>query len=358
MEGKPSLKEESSEERKLSAREYLIGRSIKLDIIGDKDNSYEANYKALSEFSAELLADTIKRLNKDETKQRIVLGLAADTSPVGMYKEFARIREEQKIDLSKIFIVRYEQGYGPDVVRGGDFDFDAFHEQMFFEANDIEPRPAEIIQTPEGQKVEGNFLAMFKEYKGDEDKAKIEEVVERFENVLKILGNIDFAVMGLGKDGHIIDWGRFEKGFQIRKTREKTPEEYDKNYKRFEGEESYRNYMWSDILKLGEEITGKQKEEVEEGLKTTATLGIGHIIKADEVVIIAPQETKDEAVKEAVYGSVSGDIIDLKTGNKIGSLLRDKSLRNPAASVISVRNILNKKTRLVVTPESARKLSL
>ena len=340
-------------------KEYGLGKSIRFDVVGRKEDPYEKQYEDMSKFAARLLADTIKEGNLDEKKKRIVLGLPADTSPVRMYELFAEIARAENLDLSKVFVVRYEQEYGPGVLNGGDWDFDAFHEYYFFGLNNITPRPAEIKVDAEGNEyVEGNFLPMYVDYSDGSGAKKLKARLEYIEEVLGLVGNIDFAVMGVGKDGHIIDWGRGENRLSVRHTREKKPGDYDFNYERFTGDEEFRNWMWEDLLSLAEELIDVPVDKVKEILKTTATLGIKHIIGANDIVIIAPQRTKAFTVREAILGSVDGDLIEEPSGRVIQTIKRDRELRSPVGSVLRVRNILNKPSRLVTTPEAAAKLQL
>lgn len=357
MERMPEKKE--TKESVPKVEKYKLGGSVELDVVGNKGDSYQKQYEDMSKFTAELLVGAIEKGNLDENKKRIVLGLAADTSPEGMYREFANVAKKRNLDLSKIFVVRYEQMYGPGVKKGAEMDFDAFHEHYFFELNGIVSHPAEIKTDADGNEyVEGNFLPMYEEYANESDAENIRVRLEYNEEILKLVGKIDFAVMGLGKDGHIIDWGRGENRSSVRDTREKKPVDYDFNYKRFEGDEKFRNYMWDDIIKMGAELLDVPVEKVDESLKTSATLGIRHIIGASEIAIIAPQKTKAFAVKEAVLGSIDGDLIEEASGRVIKTIKRDRELRSPAGSVLRVRETLDKSSRLIITPEAAAELTL
>lgn len=338
-------------------KQYKIGKSVELDIIGNSNCEYKENYLEMSKYAAHLMADKIKELNKTN-KEKIVLGLAADTSPIGMYEEFSKIVKEENIDLKKVFVVRYEQGYGSLITKESDLNFDKFHEDIFFKANNLKLQNATIEDDNGEQKVIGNFLNMYQDYTNNKDQEKIDTVVNNFDNILKKIGPIDFAVLGVGKDGHIVDWGRFETGFKIRNTREKKPREYDEGYKRFEGDQSYRNYMWQDIKEIVRELYSKATDkEIDEGLKTTVTLGIKHIIGANYVIMIVPQESKKYTLKEAIYGSLSGNIKN-DQGKNVGIINNDKKMRNPVGSVLKVRNVLKKPTKIIATPEASKLISL
>lgn len=320
--------------------------NLSLIIAGKEEYGYAKNFELMSKYVAELMVDTIKELNNDSEKEKIVLGLAADTSPIGVYEEFSKIAKQENLDLSKIFVVRYEQSYGPLIKEDSSFNFDNFHKEKFFQLNGVEIFPAEVEKDEHGKETtKGNFLPMFKQYdEKKEGKAKedIKQVIDNYENILNKLGGIDFALTGVGKDGHILNWGPNEKILKIRETREKTPEEYNKNYIRFIGKQDHRNSQWKDMLSTSAKLFGISDEEAKRGVITTATLGIRHIVGAKKLIIIAPQATKTETVKEIFYGE-----------NK----RKDNEMINPASSVVKMRNVLGKETLLVLTPEAAKEIN-
>lgn len=325
-------------------KEYSYN-NLSLIIIGKEEYDYVKNFELMSRYTAEIMADTIKELNNNPEKEKIVLGLAADTSPVGVYEEFSKITKRENLDLSKIFVVRYEQSYGPLIKEDSPLSFDNFHKEKFFEANGIKSVPAEVVKDEHGKEIiKGNFLPMFKQYdENNKDKVKedIKRVTENYENILSKLGGIDLALTGVGKDGHIINWGPNEKMLKIRETREKSPKEYNNNYEKFGGGKDYRNSQWEDMLSASAKLFGISYEEAKKGVVTTATLGIKHIIGARNLLIIAPQPTKAETVREIFYGE-----------NK----RKDSKMINPASSIVKMRNVLGKKTLLILTPESAKEI--
>lgn len=355
MENSPVSSKETKEEPPLPIHQYALGKSIELDVVGKKEQTYAENYKQMSRYVAGLFADAIEKGNTDSGKRKVVLGLAADTSPVGMLEEFSKIAQERQLDLSKVLIVRYEQGYGSGAnLHEPEADFDTFHKELFFDANNIVPQSAEIKTDEDGkQYVDGNFIPLFVEYKDEGSSEEIQKRTKEVDRILSVVGKLDFAVMGLGKDGHVIDWGRGENRLAVRHSREKKPEDYSFNYPRFSGEEEFRNYEWRDIIKMGADYSGFTPEQIEESLKTTSTLGIKHIIGAKEIAIIAPQSTKALAVGEVISGSISGDLIDKTTGETLRHVERNRDMRTPAGSVLSIRNTLGKSSRLILTPESA-----
>lgn len=321
--------------------------NLNLIIIGKEEYDYAKNFELMSRYTAEMMAGIIKELNNNPEKEKIVLGLAADTSPLGVYEEFSKITKRENLDLSKIIVVRYEQSYGPLIKEDSPFNFDNFHKEKFFEANGIKSVPAEIVKDKYGKEIiKGNFFPMFKQYdenNKDEVKKDIKRVADNYENILSKLGGIDLALTGVGKDGHILNWGPNEKMLKIRETREKTPEEYDNEYERFSKGKDYRNSQWEDMLSASAKSLGISDEKAKKGVVTTATLGIRHIVGATKLVIIAPQPTKAETAKEIFYGE---------------NRRKDNKMINPASSVVKIRNVLGKKTLLVLTPEAAKEIKV
>ena len=208
------------------------------------------NYEELSKVAARELASTIKE------KPNAILGLATGGSPVGMYKELIKMYQDGELDFSKIKTVNLDEyvGLNPE------------HEQSyrhFMNENLFNHVNININNTIVPNGLAQDLNAECKEY----DK-KIEE-----------LGGIDVQLLGVGNNGHI--------AFN----------EPDKEL--FSG--THVITLTEDTIKANSRFF----DTIDEVPKRAITMGLGEIMKAKKIVLIASGESKAEAIKGLFSGKIT-----------------------------------------------------
>ena len=207
------------------------------------------NYEELSKVAARELASTIKE------KPNAILGLATGGSPVGMYKELIKMYQDGELDFS-IKTVNLDEyvGLNPE------------HEQSyrhFMNENLFNHVNININNTIVPNGLAQDLNAECKEY----DK-KIEE-----------LGGIDVQLLGVGNNGHI--------AFN----------EPDKEL----SSGTHVITLTEDTIKANSRFF----DTIDEVPKRAITMGLGEIMKAKKIVLIASGESKAEAIKGLFSGKIT-----------------------------------------------------
>ena len=208
------------------------------------------DYDAMSKEAALEMARVINN------KPNAVLGLATGGTPIGMYKELIKMNKEGKIDFSNITTVNLDEyvGLNPE------------HEQSyrhFMNENLFNHVNININNTIVPNGLAQDLNAECKEY----DK-KIEE-----------LGGIDVQLLGVGNNGHI--------AFN----------EPDKEL----SSGTHVITLTEDTIKANSRFF----DTIDEVPKRAITMGLGEIMKAKKIVLIASGESKAEAIKGLFSGKIT-----------------------------------------------------
>jgi len=111
-----------------------------------------------------------------------VLGLATGSTPVGFYRELIRLHKEEKLDLSTVITFNLDE-YFP--MNGDDpHSYRRWMREMFFDHVNIKPQN---IHIPNGML----------------DPADVDEYCQRYEAAIDEAGGIDVQILGIGRTGHI-----------------------------------------------------------------------------------------------------------------------------------------------------------
>ena len=204
------------------------------------------NYEELSKVAAREIASTIKE------KPNAILGLATGGSPVGMYKELIKMYQDGELDFSKIKTVNLDEYVGLNPEHEQSYRH-FMNENLFININNT------IV--PNGLAQDLN--AECKEYDN-----KIEE-----------LGGIDVQLLGVGNNGHI--------AFN----------EPDKEL----SSGTHVITLTEDTIKANSRFF----DTIDEVPKRAITMGLGEIMKAKKIVLIASGESKAEAIKGLFSGKIT-----------------------------------------------------
>ena len=211
------------------------------------------DYDRMSKLAAKFIADELRR------KPALVLGLATGSTPIGMYQELIRMHKEEGLDFSKVITFNLDEYIG--LPKDHPESYHSFMWKHFFQHVNI---PESQIHIPDGT------LPM-------ED---IPAYCEWYEKRIKEVGGIDIQVLGIGRDGHI---GFNEPGSSLgSRTRIKTlaRETREDNARFFDG-------------------------NIDAVPKYAITMGVGTIMEARMLLLLASGRNKAEAVKKTVEGPIT-----------------------------------------------------
>ena len=208
------------------------------------------SYESMCREAARFVADRLRK------KPNLVLGLATGSTPLGMYKELIRMHKEEGLDFSKVTTFNLDEYVGLPPSHNQSYHY-FMHENLFKHIN-IDPR---FIHVP---------LGMAKD---------IDLFCEWYEKRIVECGGIDVQVLGIGANGHI---AFNEPGSSLgSRTRIKT---------------------LTGTTRVDNARFFSSKEEVP---RYAITMGVGTIMDARELVLLANKPAKADAVKAAVEGPMT-----------------------------------------------------
>ena len=190
-------------------------------------------------------------------KPTLVLGLATGSTPVGMYQELVRLHREDGLDFSRVTTFNLDEYLGLAAEHEQSYHY-YMNEHLFRHIN-IAP---ENVHIPDGQ-VSGRY----------------ESYCESYERQIRAAGGIDLQVLGIGKNGHI---GFNEPASSLAsRTRVKT-------------------------LTMETIAANRRLFRPEDTMPDCAiTMGIGTILQARRLLLLASGKAKDKAVAKAVEGPIT-----------------------------------------------------
>jgi glucosamine-6-phosphate deaminase len=111
-----------------------------------------------------------------------VLGLATGSTPVGLYRELIRLHKEAKLDFSKVITFNLDEYYpmAPD----NPHSYRRWMQETLFNHVNIQPQN---IHVPDGTIPED----------------QIEDYCAQYEQKIRRAGGIDLQILGIGRTGHI-----------------------------------------------------------------------------------------------------------------------------------------------------------
>ena len=207
--------------------------------------------KAGSKAVAKQVADFI--LEKQKKKEKCVLGLATGSTPKTLYAELVRMHKEEKLSFKNVITFNLDQYYpiNNDALQS----YQRFMKVNLFNHIDIDPKNTHIPN-------------------GEIKKEDIKEHCRQYEKMIEDAGGIDLQILGIGNNGHI---GFNEPGSSIHsKTRLISLD----NSTRIANAYEFANI--SEVPRLA------------------ITMGIGEILKAKKIILMAWGPSKAPVIKEAV----------------------------------------------------------
>lgn len=216
----------------------------------------EQDKAAMSKWAANHIIERIRAFAPTEERP-FVLGLPTGGTPLGTYAEL--IRRHKTGDVSFRHVITFNMDEYIGLPKDHEQSYYSFMWTNFFSHIDILPENAHILN--------GNA----------ED---IQAECERYEAKIKEVGGIDLFMGGIGPDGHI---AFNEPGSSLTsRTRVKS--------------------LTTDTIIANSRFFDNDLNKVP---KTAVTVGVGTVMDAREVMILANGHNKARAIREAVEGPVS-----------------------------------------------------
>jgi glucosamine-6-phosphate deaminase len=207
-----------------------------------------------------LLIESLIRQN-NSAGQPTVLGLPTGSTPVGIYRELIRLHKEEDLDFSRVITFNLDEYLG--LQKDDIHSYYRWMHETFF--NHVNLRP-ENINIPDGTI--------------DEEQARAH--CEEYEYKIRRAGGIDLQILGIGRTGHI----GFNEPGSTRNSRTRLTT-LDPVTRRDAAGDFY-----------GEEHVPQQ----------ALTMGVGTILEARKVVLLAFGEHKAPIVQRAVEGEMTDAI--------------------------------------------------
>lgn len=207
------------------------------------------NYGEMSALAAEMIAAQVL------LKPRCVLGLATGSSPIGTYEKLVEAHKAGRLDFSQVRTLNLDEYCGLPGDNPQSYRYFMDH-HLFSQVN----IPRENTYLPNGTA---------------EDMA---EESRRYEALVGSLGGVDLQLLGIGHNGHI--------GFN-------------------EPTDSFPPVVHPVALTESTiQANSRLFSRVEDVPTQAITMGIGTILKAERILLIAGAD-KQDILKEALYGKVT-----------------------------------------------------
>src|SRR5437879_8790186 len=207
-------------------------------------------YEQMNKEAAQLVIDVLN------TKPNAVLGMATGSTPLGLYQELVRLYKAGHVDFSRVTTFNLDEYVGLPANHPQSYHY--FMREHFFQHVNI---PQHNINIPSG--TTSNYPAFCEWYEG-----RIAEC-----------GGIDLQILGIGSDGHI---ALNEPGSSLSsRTRLKT------------------------LSKQTIDDNARVVERRERGQVYPVTMGVGTILEARQLLLVASGKSKASAIAQAVEGPVT-----------------------------------------------------
>lgn len=203
------------------------------------------SYDEMSRTAAEIFGEEIR------ADSRIVLGLATGSTPIGTYKELVRKHREEKLDFSNVTTFNLDEYVGLEANNPNSYRF--FMEKNLFNQVNIDRKKTHV---PDGMTDNPG------------------EYGKRYDSMIDDAGGIRIQLLGIGSNGHIA----FNE-----------PDEE---------------------LPVGTGLVNLTRQTIEDNARffssieqvptKAISMGMGSIMKAEKIVILASGEGKSEIIKKLI----------------------------------------------------------
>jgi glucosamine-6-phosphate deaminase len=211
-------------------------------------------HEEVSKETARIVAKAVR------VKPNLTLGLATGGTPLAMYRELIRLHKEEGIDFSNIVTFNLDEYLGLPADHPQSYHY--FMDTNFFQHVNINTKN---IHIPDGT-----------------TQRDYEIYCEHYEDTIRQTGGIDLQILGIGQNGHI---GFNEPTSSLAsRTRVKT------------------------LTKQTVDDNRRFFREDEEVPQCAITMGIGTILEARRILLMASGVTKAKALASAIEGPITASI--------------------------------------------------
>jgi len=208
------------------------------------------DYHELSSKAAQLITEQIIK------KRNSVLGLATGSTPEGMYKELIRLNQEAKVDFSKVITFNLDEYYGLFPEHPQSYCF--FMWNKFFKHINIKKENIHLL----------NGITK-----------NIDKECKQYEALIKKSGGIDLQVLGIGDNGHI---GFNEPDISL------------------DTQTHLVNLTAKTI-----QANSRFFNNIQEMPKQAITMGMGTIMRAKKIILLANGKRKARVIKKTIDGPIT-----------------------------------------------------
>ena len=189
-------------------------------------------------------------------KPNSVIGLATGSTPIGTYEQLIRWYEKGDLDFSNVTTINLDEykGIAPD----NEQSYRYFMNKHLFDRINIDKKNTYV---PDGLEM-------------DSDKA-----CSDYNRIIRESGGVDLQLLGLGNNGHIGFNEPSDSFAQVTHCVDLTQSTIDANKRFFASEADVPRQAY--------------------------TMGIGTILQAKKILLVASGEDKAEAVKNALFGPIT-----------------------------------------------------
>jgi glucosamine-6-phosphate deaminase len=212
-----------------------------------------SDYDELSKTAASLIAGEIKE------KEHPVLGFATGDTPLGTYRELVRLHKEEGLDFSNVITFNLDEYLGLSILDKNSYNFYMW-KNLFYEVN----IKRQNVHIPKG------------------DDPNLEEFCKLYEEEIKRVGGIDLQLLGIGRDGHI---GFNEPGSS------------------FSGRTQVK-----ELADVTRRDNARFFEKIEDVPRYAISMGIGTILEAKKIILIANGEHKANICARFIEESVTKQV--------------------------------------------------
>lgn len=211
------------------------------------------NYEEMSQKAAKLVEAQVL------VKRNSVLGLATGSTPEGMYQELAKKYRNDEVDFKDVVAFNLDEYY--PISADNDQSYAHYMREHFFQHVNIQENNRNI---PDGLNKD------------------VQASCRAYDRALEAAGNVDLQILGIGTNGHI--------GFN----------EPDEHFA-----------VGTHLVDLNEKTiqdNARFFEHIDEVPKQALSMGVGSIMHAKKIVLLASGKNKAEAIRAMVKGPVTPEL--------------------------------------------------
>jgi glucosamine-6-phosphate deaminase len=204
--------------------------------------------------AARIVANAVRRT------PALRLGLATGSTTVGMYNELGRLHKQDALDFSRVVTFNLDEYLGLPPTHAQSFHH--FMDRNFFSQVNVDPAN---IHIPDGA-IAGNY----------------DQYCSSYEKAIRDAGGIDLQILGIGRNGHI---GFNEPTSSL-------------------GSRTRLKVLSKDTIDDNRKFFGPGEKIPE----CAITMGIGTILEAKRILLLASGSSKAAAIASAIEGPLTASV--------------------------------------------------